>query len=712
LKINTVEASVRTNIPKTARKKKMGVSEKGMLHVVRLLSNLYKDPELAVIREYYTNAIDAHKEAGVLQPVLVSLPTWDNPVYTVQDFGVGMSEDTLYNVYSEYGESSKQESDEFVGAFGLGSKSAFAIATQFTVVSVKDGLKTTGLASKAGDGSFDFVIISSVPTTEGNGTTIKVPVKSNLDTFRSTASTFFQYSPPGSVLVDGREPEYRLKTIPRMENPKNPDMELYIRAKIEGPSYVIMGMVPYELSHSEIDASLGRLKVKASKGFSRMPKYIVAPIGSVDLTPAREGLMFTDMTNNFIDAHISFLVNDLKDIAQAEMNTANTLEEFLGTYKRWNDIVEVPRIWNGEVVPKEVSSTKFFRTIERSSWGTASHAETNYLYLDRTTKYIVITGYSADDYKKVNNYLTPYMTSEGLSHVDFLITDEQEFIDNKWLKLSSRFTFVSGADVIEKGKAQRKKERGTVKKNPNPEKMAYPVIFMEDEELRWTPYDEIPEDAAYLSAEDVESGSYFSDWIKGIYSSSWTDRDLHEEYVTNFQTVTDEQVIVLLGKSRKLDAFQKRCPAITKNIKQDILNTIASSEALITPDVLRFHRLSSSGWGNVLKATGIDKNISRISDPYLYQIVVPKPEIGKAVKRYDSIRTAARFFRVNGSKWLNDLGYHQAPQDVAEWTKKLDDKYPLIGHIALGRVGKTQVEHIIKYLNMIHLETLDDAVKI
>jgi hypothetical protein len=44
-----------------------------LFHIVR--NQLYSDPILAVIREYYTNAVDAHKRVGQTAPVRISLPS-------------------------------------------------------------------------------------------------------------------------------------------------------------------------------------------------------------------------------------------------------------------------------------------------------------------------------------------------------------------------------------------------------------------------------------------------------------------------------------------------------------------------------------------------------------------------------------------------------------------------------------------------------------
>lgn len=105
-------------------------------HVLNTLSTLYTNPPYAVLREFIANGIDAHKDAGYDGPVEVELPTLDAPHIIIRDHGNGMDRDTLVNTYYNYGESTKRGDTTRIGAFGLGSKSAFALSPTWELVSV------------------------------------------------------------------------------------------------------------------------------------------------------------------------------------------------------------------------------------------------------------------------------------------------------------------------------------------------------------------------------------------------------------------------------------------------------------------------------------------------------------------------------------------------------------------------------------------------
>lgn len=52
----------------------MTLDPQGMAHLTQVLTNLYADKHLAVLREYSTNALDAHVEAGTTAPIEVTCP--------------------------------------------------------------------------------------------------------------------------------------------------------------------------------------------------------------------------------------------------------------------------------------------------------------------------------------------------------------------------------------------------------------------------------------------------------------------------------------------------------------------------------------------------------------------------------------------------------------------------------------------------------------
>jgi len=104
-----------------------------------LVDSIYSKKAETVVRELIANALDSHAKAGCEDvPIKVSLPSHMEPNFAVRDFGVGMSHDFIMEHYSTLFESTKQDSNEETGMFGIGSKSPLALVDAF-ILSAFDG---------------------------------------------------------------------------------------------------------------------------------------------------------------------------------------------------------------------------------------------------------------------------------------------------------------------------------------------------------------------------------------------------------------------------------------------------------------------------------------------------------------------------------------------------------------------------------------------
>lgn len=698
MKIDIKAAERTSNIPQhnaTA----MEIDSDGMQHIMSLLTNLYRDPETAVIREYYTNAVDAHIEAGMSVPVRVTLPSWDDPVYTVQDFGVGMSERDIKDVYSKYGASTKRNSNTQSGAFGLGCKSAFAIANQFTVVSVKAGMKCTTLFSMVVNGTYESITVSNVETSAPNGTIVKVPIKDSPSRFNQKAHNFFRFSVPGLVEVDGVTPEYAPDLCRKIENPDNPSMDLRLQSKGWGESYVIMGNIPYALSVSEIETSLSRLKVEHRAGLVRMAKYITVGIGDVDLTPNREGLMFTEKTIKVLDDHMSFLSIDLKEIAVKDLDDATSMRDYFDRRSNWTSIVSIPQMFRGKVVPDFIVLDKEFRQITRNSWGGTGHAVGDTLCMNRSPeKEFVVTGYSAEKYKKVNNLIGPFMIAKGLTSAEFIITDSADILTNEWVQMIDSFTFISGDDLIEIGKEQRKKDRQAASQlngTADRPKISYPVLSVSEGTVTWITHSEIDQNAAFIGVNDFESYQ-FSAWLREIYRHK-TEYVAAKSLIRCFELCTDHDEIVLLGGGRTEKALLQRVKN-AKNISPEVKKKLSSLPNPVTDELIRYHTIKHSFWSRLLLTNHFAPLIQDILDPDLREISEAPKALKDTYVAVDNTRNAVNFF---GQGTLPRL------ETDDKITDKLDQKYPLLINANTYSLSRTTTAHMVKYINMVHKETAE-----
>lgn len=315
------ETTTTTQSTMDGEKVMMGISAEDMSHIMGILAGLYKDRLLAMIREYSCNAWDSHVEAGFCGPIEVTLPSSLAPTLKIRDYGSGLSAEDIREVYSQYGRSTKRNTNDQVGMMGLGSKSALSYTQQFTVVSVKDGERVTVLIALDADGVGTMQILSVDPCEDANGTEVQIAIKrEDIYTCSRTSDEFFQYWDTDAVLVNGKPPA-RFKALKLSDN-------LYMREAPAHESRIIMGNVVYP--HA-IDVYNGK------RTYSQPDIALIAfvPIGSVKPTPSRESLMDVQITKNTVTRIRAEYRNNIATAAQREIDACATHQEAIEKITTW-----------------------------------------------------------------------------------------------------------------------------------------------------------------------------------------------------------------------------------------------------------------------------------------------------------------------------------------------------------------------------------------
>lgn len=296
----------------------MSLEETAFDHVMEQLTRLYSDPIGAFIREISTNADDARIEARSSRPTEVTLPSRLNPMFMVRDYGTGMDRDTIVYIYSRYGASTKRHSNDFNGALGFGCKAPLAYAVQFSVLTVKNGLRTVISCTRKPSGGGNMTIAErDVPTDEPNGTTVMVPVKTeDVDAVREKAAAFYRYWKPGTVKVDGEDPELLRPTFrltPRF-------------AVVKGSTNrVLMANVAYPIPDYSINTGL-------ASGFSLLAEV---PTGAVEFVGSREALEMSPHTRAALRQVESDFREACKGAVQLKVDAAGNKAEALEAMVYW-----------------------------------------------------------------------------------------------------------------------------------------------------------------------------------------------------------------------------------------------------------------------------------------------------------------------------------------------------------------------------------------
>lgn len=205
MKINTV--SQKTIASEGLVMTRMGIDESSMDMIIGYLRDkIYSDKILAPIREYISNALDAMVEScNTTDKVSVKLQSIDGSwVWSVRDYGFGLNDKDITNIFGCYGASRKRETNDQIGSYGIGAGSGFAYSDTFYVASHHKGTKTS-YACTLGRGQQGVSVgeiykISEEPTTEC-GIEVSIDVKSgDVYHFSSKTENFVQFYTPNSKL--------------------------------------------------------------------------------------------------------------------------------------------------------------------------------------------------------------------------------------------------------------------------------------------------------------------------------------------------------------------------------------------------------------------------------------------------------------------------------------------------------------------------------
>lgn len=144
-----------------------------------LLSNLYSDPLGSTIRELCTNAVEANQASGTTRKVVIQLPNALSTDLIIKDYGTGLNDKEIDKYLNCLFSSSKGESNDSMGGFGLGSKSPLALVDTFFLSSVKDGVQYDYMWIKERGQIPTPIFQGSDTVTADNGITITVPLGSS-----------------------------------------------------------------------------------------------------------------------------------------------------------------------------------------------------------------------------------------------------------------------------------------------------------------------------------------------------------------------------------------------------------------------------------------------------------------------------------------------------------------------------------------------------
>ena len=112
--------------------------------------SLYSNKIGSIVREIVSNAADANQENNSTKPVEIHLESLltDSLELTVKDYGKGLSPDLIKNTYTQYFASTKRNTNEQIGGWGIGAKTPLSYAKSFYLITHHEDKKYKYLVSR------------------------------------------------------------------------------------------------------------------------------------------------------------------------------------------------------------------------------------------------------------------------------------------------------------------------------------------------------------------------------------------------------------------------------------------------------------------------------------------------------------------------------------------------------------------------------------
>ena len=294
---------------------RVGIDRENIDFITTLLtSNLYSKPLESFLRETIANAYDSHVEAGSNEYILLVITRTGYNEFTisVRDYGVGLSPERFDQIYKNIGSSTKRDSNDYIGAFGIGRFAGLSCSDVVNINSYYNGTKYSYLMYKNGKGINIDKLQKIQNSTFKNGLEVSISMK----VFEHELCKAFKKL----ALFDKLHVEY-------IDKYSNSGLYAgYYRLKDYVESFNTRSIANFKtfsicsLDRSDRYIKVGKILYNNDDwgDFHTSNGIIVdVPIGEVDITPNREELQFTERTKNAISKHIEETKKELQEIVSA-----------------------------------------------------------------------------------------------------------------------------------------------------------------------------------------------------------------------------------------------------------------------------------------------------------------------------------------------------------------------------------------------------------
>jgi hypothetical protein len=333
---NALNTQLQTNVKATSLD--FGIGDPAMVIEI-LRKRLYSNPIQTLVQEYISNARDACRESGLPEKITVTIPSPNNKVFRVRDYGCGISPERIANVFVNYCSSTKRADNTQTGGFGIGAKSAWAYTDNFQVISYYNGIAYHYSAHLGKKNSGTMDLINESPTSEPNGTEIQVAVgQYDLESFARAVyrCTFFWQTRPKIRGVSPTEiPVWykTLKPVLQVDNITFYNVSNYTKdSRVDWFNFdlLVIDGIPYPLP------------VSINVGHNTDYKCALnVPSGVIEVSANRETLSDHAENRDAMQTLVNQSLIKIDAQLKTELNKCQTLRQFIKVYGAYNEVIDV-----------------------------------------------------------------------------------------------------------------------------------------------------------------------------------------------------------------------------------------------------------------------------------------------------------------------------------------------------------------------------------
>lgn len=384
------------------------------------------------VREIICNAIDANnhksiqtgdKTKRVKLYFTESLPMLSNiNSFVIQDYGLGMDEDDIYNIYSQFGTSTKEDSNDDIGNYGIGSKSPLKYSSVFYLESSKNGITYIYSVGSINNEDYGISLLTKYESDKiensneyVTGTKVIIPLKSTNTSANTEKNNIIEFIANNMKIdksvIDFDYTEYKIEPWIKYEDDDfilvDKDISLNRNDKVllyANLYYKLPFTLNYTLTHST--------------SYTIIPKF---KIGEIKPSQSREWLDESDFNKTAINNKLELISKTIQRLYKEDVQLHN-------------DILNNKENYDNDTITKSIN----FMLFQNSHWSNLLSVYDNNSYkqlqLEWHNKYKLNSLFGLKPEYNSNNFASLYhyfLQVLKNNNVDLYLTNTDESIVDK-----------------------------------------------------------------------------------------------------------------------------------------------------------------------------------------------------------------------------------------------------------------------------------------